>query len=131
MKKVILTIAILFIASTAGATIIQNVNNNKINSPTIIKKTKNVYKTKEFKTYVNEETTINEAKKKRFEVGVGADVTIFEDKSEGAIINKVTEEYRYDWANGEHQAYTVAHINLWQKIKSFFSGTPWESENND
>lgn len=58
---------------------------------------------------------------RRFEVGMGVDVTLYEDKGEGAIVEKVTEEYRYDWANGEHSAYTVVHVNLFQKIKGLLS----------
>lgn len=118
MKKVILAAAILLIPAYGEA--YQNIENsyNTVNvNVKKVNKTKNV--TKNFNTYVNE-TTINEDAKKRFEVGVGADVTLYEDKHTNSIVEKVTEEYRYDWQNGEHAAYTVVHFNLWQKMKNLF-----------
>lgn len=121
MRKLILTGAILLIATTghAGINIDSNNAENSYNTENFYNTT-NQYTTEEFNTYVNE-TTINEKSKRRMEVGVGVDVTLYEDKHKNAVINKVTEEYRYDWANGEQQAYTVAHVNLWQKIKALFS----------
>lgn len=117
MKKLVLGSMILLLASTAQAGY-QNVENsyNTINVKKV-NKTKNV--TKNFNTYVNE-TTINEDTKKRFEVGVGADVTLYEDKHTNSIVEKVTEEYRYDWQNGEHAAYTVVHFNLFKQVKKLF-----------
>jgi hypothetical protein len=76
-----------------------------------------------FSQFVNEcGVDANDMREERkIEIGAGVDVTLFEDKSEAAIIDKITEEYRYDWQNGEHSAYTVVHINLFAKIKGLFS----------
>ncbi len=119
MKKLLLAgVIVLMTATSSSAGVCTGFSCNDVD----VDVTENVYNTtEEFNTYVNEETTINEAKKRKFEVGIGADVTLYEDKSAKAIVDKVTEEYRYDWANGEHQAYTVVHVNLFQKIKAFFS----------
>jgi hypothetical protein len=80
-------------------------------------------KSKYFSKVVNEcGVDANDMREERkIEIGAGVDVTLFEDKAEAAIIHKITEEYRYDWQNGEHSAYTVVHVNLFQKIKNIFS----------
>ncbi len=126
MKKLVLILSIISATSVSSADIIKNVHNSKINSPTTVnvtvkKKVINKTVNKKFVKEINVTEHVTEDKKK-FEVGVGADVTLYED--EGALVEKVTEEYRYDWANSDHQAYTVVHFNLWQKVRSLFKKDP-------
>jgi hypothetical protein len=49
--------------------------------------------------------------KKSTEVGIGTDLLFYEG-AYGDVLNEVTGEYRYDWANAEHQAYAVARIRV-------------------
>ena len=57
--------------------------------------------------------------KRDFETGAGIDVLIVESK--GA---DVVGEYKYDWANGEQQAYVVLKTkkSLWSVVKGWFNG---------
>jgi hypothetical protein len=127
MKKIILTGAILLIAST-GYTSYQNIENSY---NTVNVKVKNVKKikhvTKEFNTYVNEDITVNESKKKRFEVGVGTHVTILKNKKEDKVFEKVQIDYSYDWQNSEQRAiayvdFDATELKVFKKVGSFFKG---------
>jgi uncharacterized lipoprotein YehR (DUF1307 family) len=72
---------------------------------------------KHFSKIINECGSDEVREKHNAEIGVGMDITLYEDKTEGAIIDRISEEYRYDWQNGEHTAYTVFRVNLWKRIK--------------
>jgi len=66
-----------------------------------------------------------EVYKHRTEVGVGADVILYEGE-EGDLLNQAHGEYRYDWQNGDSKVYAVAttklvdvkdHVKaLWKKV---------------
>jgi hypothetical protein len=72
---------------------------------------------KHFSKIINECGIDNVHEKKDTAVGVGVDITLYEDKSEGAIIDRISEEYRYDWNEGEHSAFTVFRVNIWKHVK--------------
>ena len=48
---------------------------------------------------------------RRNEVGVGTDIVLYEGK-DGEVLNRLTVEYRYDWANGENKTYLFATSKL-------------------
>ncbi len=117
MRKAVFVVLCMLVTSFGEATVYHNIEDSIVDSSIEV----NVEHETVNKTFVTEinETTYVDADKRRFEVGVGADVTLYEDKE--GVIEKVTEEYRYDWQNGEHQAFTVVHFNLWQKVKNLFN----------
>ena len=47
--------------------------------------------------------------KESAEVGVGVDVILYEGNF---LVNTVTVEYKYDWANVDHQTYVVGTVRL-------------------
>jgi len=62
----------------------------------------------------NHEPTVNTdtvSDKRSSAVGVGLDLIFYED-SLADISYKVTGEYKYDWANGDHSAYAVVTLKL-------------------
>ncbi len=54
------------------------------------------------------------------EIGVGADVILWQAEDDSQLFYEVTAEYRYDTHSGNQEVYGVAKINLWSKIKKFF-----------
>jgi len=73
--------------------------------------------------YHDHDTDTNTQNKRESEWGVGVDVELWKADNENSIIEKVTGEYRYDFnnSNGNHSAYLVAHVSLWDHIKGFFN----------
>lgn len=57
----------------------------------------------------------DQSKKYRSPVGIGTDVTIYQDKK--GFLNQVNVEQRYDWQNGASSWYLVGSINLWKLFK--------------
>ena len=66
-----------------------------------------------------EDTDTDANTQKGGELGVGADVVLWQSERE-ALLEEVLAEYRYDAHNRDHKGYLVARVNLWQKIKGFF-----------
>ena len=55
--------------------------------------------------------------------GVGADIVLWENET-GKLdfIEEVVAEYKYEARYHDHSGYVVVRLNLWQKIKKFFTG---------
>lgn len=65
----------------------------------------------------------NSVKKHRSPVGFGVDLILYEG-NDGEISHLVTEEYKYDWSNGEHSAFTVLTVkskDVISAIKGLFN----------
>jgi len=55
--------------------------------------------------------------------GVGADIVLWEnDTGRLDFIEEVVAEYKYEARYHDHAGYVVVRLNLWQKIKKFFTG---------
>lgn len=55
--------------------------------------------------------------------GAGADIVLWENET-GKLdfIEEVVAEYKYEARYHDHSGYVVVRLNLWQKIKKFFTG---------
>lgn len=110
-----LIVLMLLIATTAHA--------GGYQQPAVINKT--------FNKYINETniynsqtdvTKVYEAKR-RMEVGVGADIILWEEDADirdSVLFRSVSAQGRRDWNNGESSIYLVAEANAPKPVKSFF-----------
>lgn len=69
-------------------------------------------------TDTNTDTTVS---RQGSEGGVGADVVVWQNPDRFSAIEEVVAEYRFDGVNDNHKIYAVVRLNLWDKVRSFFS----------
>jgi len=117
MKRVLIAVSILLLASPAFAT--EQTSEATWKNGELSEESKG-YLVHDH-DYVDTDTDTDTVKKsKKTEVGVGADVVVWENENDQSLLDEVVAQYKYDIKNEDHSVYGVVRLNLWQKIKGIF-----------
>lgn len=119
MKRVVLALALilapcLMVSNSYGETVSVAVEGDVKDSHKNHSHTRTVLSEGEVTVH---DKTVDSSYRKNNEQGVGADILLY-DTTDFDLVG----EYKYDWANGGHSAYTVVKTkkSLWTLVKGVF-----------